>query len=306
MARIRSVHPPLFTDEAFVCLSMPARLLTIGLWTEADDHGVFEWKPKSLKMRLFPADPLDVPDLLGELLNGEIIAKHAVDGKDYGIIRNFCKWQRPKKPTYRHPFDPEWAKYVGFKSKNSTSGTQPVPHQFFTEGEIAAQMEEGEEEGEKEKEEGENRPSSGAPSAPDGTSVDLDTDNSPEMLKAISRAIAPRHFEEFWKAYPKREGSNPKQPARKQFIRIIGRGEDAATVIAGARTYADELRRQGKLETPYVAQAQTWLGQQRWRDYERSPEEIERQVQLDRDMEQRGYEWEDGKWRKASKYSLPG
>jgi hypothetical protein len=29
-----------------------ARLLLIGIWSEADDRGVFEWKPATLKMRL--------------------------------------------------------------------------------------------------------------------------------------------------------------------------------------------------------------------------------------------------------------
>jgi hypothetical protein len=299
MARIRSVHPPLFTDEAFVSRSMPARLLAIGLWTEADDRGVFEWKPMSLKMRLFPADNLNLADLLAELLDGQIIAKHVVDGKDYGIIRNFCKWQRPKKPTYRYPFESEWAKYVGFKLKKRPTGAQHVLHQFSTEGEISAQMKEGEEEGEEEgeKEEGDNRLSSGGHDARDGVSVDLDSDNSPEMVKAISRAIAPRHFEEFWQVYPKRAGANPKQPARKQFISIVGRGQDAAIIIASARAYADELRREGKFGTAYVAQAQTWLGQQRWSDYEPSAADIARREEQDRDMLKRGMKWIDGRWR---------
>lgn len=298
MPRIRSVHPPLFTDEAFVSRSMPARLLAIGLWTEADDRGVFEWKPTSLKMRLFPADNVNLAELLAELLNGHIIAKHAVDGKEYGVIRNFCKWQRPKKPTYRYPFESEWAKYVGFKPKKRPTGAQQVLNQFSTEGEIAAQMEEGEEEGEKEA--GENRLSSGPSAAPEGMSVDLDTDNSPEMVRAIARATAPKFFEEFWQAYPKREGANPKQPACKQFISIVGRGQDPEFIIAGARAYADELRRQGKFGTPYVAQAQTWLGQQRWFDYQRPPEDLARDAEIDRDMKQRGYEWDEGKgWRKV-------
>jgi hypothetical protein len=33
MPRIRSVHPGLFTDEAFVTVSMAARVLLIGVWT---------------------------------------------------------------------------------------------------------------------------------------------------------------------------------------------------------------------------------------------------------------------------------
>ena len=48
--------------------SAHARLLIIGLWCEAHDDGVFEWKPLTLKVRLTPADAVDVAALLDELL----------------------------------------------------------------------------------------------------------------------------------------------------------------------------------------------------------------------------------------------
>ena len=56
MARIRSLHPGQWTDEAFVAVSPLARLLALGLRNEADDEGVFPWKPVTLRMRLLPAD----------------------------------------------------------------------------------------------------------------------------------------------------------------------------------------------------------------------------------------------------------
>ena len=39
MARIRSVHPGLWTDEAFVSASPMARLFCIGLWGGASKRG---------------------------------------------------------------------------------------------------------------------------------------------------------------------------------------------------------------------------------------------------------------------------
>ena len=54
MARIRSVHPGLWTDEAFVSVSMTARLLAIGLWNQCDDQGAFEWKPIQTQDAPFP------------------------------------------------------------------------------------------------------------------------------------------------------------------------------------------------------------------------------------------------------------
>src|SRR6185312_5960486 len=139
MSRIRSVHPGLFTDEAFVALSPAARLLLIGIWTEADDHWVFEWKPLSLKMRIFPADNFDVEQLLAEIESRDQIKCFTCDNRSFGVIRNFCKYQRPKKPTYRYSLPDEYGTYVGLK----TQASPPVPHQFPTSTEKSPQMEDG-------------------------------------------------------------------------------------------------------------------------------------------------------------------
>lgn len=139
MSRIRSIHPGLFTDEAFVSVSMAARVLFPGIWTEADDHGVFEWKPLTLKMKVFPADNMDVEPLLAELISSEMVKKFTVEGKDYGLVRNFAKYQRPKKPAYRFPLPDELRTYVGIRVPSS----EPVPHSAPTSTEIPPQMEDG-------------------------------------------------------------------------------------------------------------------------------------------------------------------
>ncbi|MBN9472283.1 MAG: hypothetical protein J0J10_26330 [Bosea sp.] len=117
MARIRSIHPGLFTDEGFVSCSPLARLLILGLWTEADDQGVFEWKPVTLKMRLLPADGADVTALLSELAEHNICRRFEADGKAFGAIRNFRKYQRPKYPTAVHPLPDDIASYVAIPPK---------------------------------------------------------------------------------------------------------------------------------------------------------------------------------------------
>lgn len=74
-------------------------------------------------------------------------------------------------------------------------------------------------------------------------------------------------FERFWKAYPKRRGSNPKAPAELKFLRHVAKGENPEKIIAGAEAYARELQRDRKFGTEFVAMAQTWLNQRRWEDY---------------------------------------
>lgn len=136
MARIRSIHPGLWTDEKFVSVSPMARLLFMGIWNECDDAGSFEWSPLKLKMRLLPADNADVVSLLAELEGVGCIMKYEIDGREYGAVRNFVQFQRPKKPNQTYPQTEEVRKWCGEKQSS-------VPNQFPTASEIAPQMEDG-------------------------------------------------------------------------------------------------------------------------------------------------------------------
>lgn len=100
----------------------------------------------------------------------------------------------------------------------------------------------------------------------------LDTrDQIPEKIKpscAVARATRPKptdDFEEFWKAYPKRDGANPKAPARKAFLAAVKAGIEASEIVAGAGACAAKDR--DKIGTPYIPQAVKWLRDRRWEDY---------------------------------------
>lgn len=143
MSRIRSIHPGLWTDEDFVTLSAFARLLFMGLWNECDDKGLFEWKPLTIKMRLMPADNVDAAALLDEIAAAGCIRKYEVGGKAYGAVRNFCKFQRPKKPNDIYPATAEILEFCACNYEPEAVEAQSVPNQFPTGGEIAPQMEDG-------------------------------------------------------------------------------------------------------------------------------------------------------------------
>jgi hypothetical protein len=96
--------------------------------------------------------------------------------------------------------------------------------------------------------------------------------SSSSSIRAIAVATRPAdRFEDFWKAYPKRDGANPKTPARKKFIAAIKSGAEADAIIAGARAYDRAETEKGNVGTPYIAQAVTWLSQRRWEDYAPAP-----------------------------------
>lgn len=68
MARIRTIKPEFFTSEDIVSLGSFARLLYVALWCEADREGRMYWKPKTFKLRYFPADDVDIQALCDELI----------------------------------------------------------------------------------------------------------------------------------------------------------------------------------------------------------------------------------------------
>ena len=121
MPRIRSIHPGFWTDEDVVAISRDARLFFIGLWGQCDDKGAFEWKPRSLKMRLFPADDdIAIDTLLRTLVRADLVRSYTVEGRKFGVVRNFQKFQRPKKPNDLFPLPQELRDYV------SGTGSEPV------------------------------------------------------------------------------------------------------------------------------------------------------------------------------------
>lgn len=158
MARIRSIHPGIFTDDAFMSASPMARILLIGLWCEAWDDGVFEWKPVTLKARIFPADNVDFAALMAEIEGLGFIRSFLSGGKQFGAVRNFQRFQRPQKPNSSGVLTTEIAEFVGARRPHTAPPEPPEPAQYRT-GTVAvqeesgtgmiigAQMEDGEEDG---------------------------------------------------------------------------------------------------------------------------------------------------------------
>jgi len=90
--------------------------LLLGLWAEADDSGIFEWKPLTLKVRILPAANCDIDDLISTLVRNDFVRTYEVGGKSYGAIRNFVIYQRPKEPKSTFPASDEMLIYAGFRN----------------------------------------------------------------------------------------------------------------------------------------------------------------------------------------------
>lgn len=97
MARIRTIKPDFWTDEKVVELSAFARLLFIGLWNFADDSGRMVYSPKKIKMQIFPADSVEIPELVGEIRRNSLVTVYVFEGIEYLQINGFEKHQKIDK-----------------------------------------------------------------------------------------------------------------------------------------------------------------------------------------------------------------
>lgn len=233
MARIRSVHPTLFTDEAWVSCTPMARVLYIGLLTDADDQGLFEWKPLQIRMRLLPGDNADIPALLAELLEANLVAQIDSAGKKLGAVRNFRRFQRPKKPNAIFVLPAEWRTYVGLSDDGSElegDEGEPVPPK----SELGAQMEDG----------GWRRE---------------------EITVAIAPSVAGGDgeigFEALWKAYPHVKGRSSKPKSKTVWDHLAPEGRRAIPAAAS------RFKAEGVAPPSGHCALEKWLEDQRWIDW---------------------------------------
>jgi uncharacterized protein YdaU (DUF1376 family) len=94
----------------------------------------------------------------------------------------------------------------------------------------------------------------------------LRSDSASEEKPFPKAKKEPSRFDEFWSIYPKRDGSNPKEPARQKFDLACKRGADPQAIISAAQRYAEQQKRLGNIGSPYVKQAVSWLNAQSWKD----------------------------------------
>lgn len=101
MARIRTIKPSFWSDDAVADLSRDARLLLIGLISFADDEGRFVASWSAIAGYVFPHDdipPAKIKKWLQEIANSGVITLYTKNRRDYGHFPNYHNHQRIDKP----------------------------------------------------------------------------------------------------------------------------------------------------------------------------------------------------------------
>jgi hypothetical protein len=98
MARIRTIKPSLWTDEALAECAPIARLLFIASLNFADDNGNLERSARQLKAQAFPYDNVDCEPMIAELVRAGLLIEYEVGDRKYLHIKGFLAHQRIDKP----------------------------------------------------------------------------------------------------------------------------------------------------------------------------------------------------------------
>lgn len=114
MARKRILSPEFFRHaeiyDAEVESGLPLRLAWAGLWTVCDRRGLFWWKPREMKFDVLPYDPVDLSTVLDTLHRYGFVERYVIDGKHFGRIPSFERWQtfhKHERPSdVPNPTDP--------------------------------------------------------------------------------------------------------------------------------------------------------------------------------------------------------
>lgn len=97
MARIRTVKPEFFRHEGLFEAEketdLPLRLAFLGLLTVADREGRFRWRPRVLKLDVFPHDQMDFSPVLDALTTRGFLVRYMCGTEEYGFIPTFKKHQ---------------------------------------------------------------------------------------------------------------------------------------------------------------------------------------------------------------------
>jgi hypothetical protein len=169
MARRRMIDPNFWTSEDISKLNIQQRLLVIGLFSNADDEGKGKANPAAIRSAVFTYDDISLQEITWDIEVIQTVINiifYEIDGSKYYKFINWTKWQRVDKPQ---------------KSL--------IPDQNSNDSENRSKNDSENDSVESEE-----------PFSPKGK----EKKGTKEYIVASDECDI--RFEEFWKAYPKRDG----------------------------------------------------------------------------------------------------
>lgn len=100
MARKRMIDPEIWTDARFAFLSDSAKVLYVGMISQADDEGRIELSPEQFSLRICVGKkPCEVVSALVEVLETKLVLAYEQSGALYAYHPKWNEYQKVSHPT---------------------------------------------------------------------------------------------------------------------------------------------------------------------------------------------------------------
>ncbi len=110
MARDRKISSDFWTWEAVIDCAVMTRLLFLGLQNFADSFGVQPLRPRTIRLQVFPGDPIDddaVRGMIEELVARGLVSIYEAEGQEFLAVVDWHRLHRVgKRARRRWPPDP--------------------------------------------------------------------------------------------------------------------------------------------------------------------------------------------------------
>ena len=187
MPRKRMIDPNIWQSEDFSKLSTLAKVVFIGLFSNADDYGYGRAKAAYIKSMVFPYDEnmrvADIDKTLDEIASNMSVVFYECNGNEYYSLTNWSKWQRVDRPTDSQIPPLEEDSHIIRRSldESSTKPRRSIPPNI--------------------------------------------KEDSIREKKEINNGDLESFFESIWKLYPRKEGKGSVSKTQKQKLYAIGLDE---------------------------------------------------------------------------------
>lgn len=239
MARKRMISPEIWDSLDFSKLSNLAKLVFIGLFSQADDEGRGRANAVYIKSKLFPYDEklrvADIEDTLSEIACHMSTTFYTHNGDRFYSFDNWNVWQkidRPTKSQFPPPSEDGAEVLTGTLAEHSTNARRTLDERSTNARENAA----------------------------DNKNKNKNKNKKENVTRA--RACEADSFELFWAQYPRKVAKDRARkvwaslkPTEELFKRIM----DALSVQKRSRQWQDD-------EGRFIPHPCTWLNQRRWED----------------------------------------
>lgn len=235
--RIRSIKPEFWRSDDIDALSIPDRLLFIGLWSYVDDSGVGIDKEAAVAADLFAGDLAREPQETSVRVHGGLkrlaerglITRYAVNGRRYLHITKWSDHQRINRPSE--------ARFPGPTSKNA------------------------------EPQAGGDDDSVSTPADAESGAVEQWSSGGTASVNAVASTNWDEGFDDFWSVWPRKVA---KEGARKAYRAARRRGAPASRIRAAAEKHAQGWQLESK-PMKWIPHPATWLNEGRYDDEVENP-----------------------------------